>query len=148
MQRCPAVISLAAALMVDPGARGEEAPGLQPGEYEVTVRLELRHVAMATPKVVKICVTETGTRGLIVLSENNPLARCPASNISQESNTLTFEIICPGGNQGVGWARYTVAPQHFTGAIAMKMGGKNMTMTEHQVGRRVGNCSAANSSRS
>jgi hypothetical protein len=148
MQRCSAVISLAAALMVGSSAHGEEAPGLQPGEYEVTVRLELRHVAMAAPKVVKICVTETGTRGLIVLSENNPLPRCPPSNTRQEGDTLTFDIICPGVNQAVGSARYTIAPQHFTGVIAMKMGGKNMTMTEHQVGRRVGNCSAASSSHS
>jgi hypothetical protein len=97
---------------------------------------------MAAPKVATICVTETGTRDLIVLSENNPLARCPASNTRQEGDTLTFDIICLGGNQAVGSARYTVAPQHFTGVIAMKMGGKNMTMTEHQVGRRIGNCSA------
>ena len=142
MQRCPVAIALAAALLVGTSAHGEDAPGLQPGEYEVTVRLELRHVEMATPKVATICVTETGTRGLIVLSENNPLARCPSSNMHQDRDTLTFEIVCPGGNQAVGSARYTLAPQYFTGAIAMKMGGKNMTMTEHQAGRRIGNCSA------
>jgi hypothetical protein len=128
--------------MVGASAHGQEASGLQSGQYEVTVRLELRHVEMAAPKVATICVTETGTRGLIVLSENNPLARCPASSVRQEGDTLTFEIVCPGRNQAVGSARYTVAPRHFTGVIAMKMGGKNMTMTEHQVGRRIGNCGA------
>ena len=85
---------------------------------------------------------------LVVLSENNPLARCPASDIRQDGDTLTFEIICPGGNQAVGSARYTIAPQRFTGVIAMKMGGKNMTMTEYQVGGRIGNCSAVGPPRS
>ena len=143
MRRCPVAISLAAAVMAGAGARGEGVPGLQPGQYEVTARLELRHVGMAAPKVATICVTETGTRGLIVLSESNPLARCPASDIRQDGDTLTFEIICPGANQAVGSARYTVAPQHFTGVIAMKMGGKNMTMTEYQEGHRIGDCDAA-----
>jgi hypothetical protein len=142
MQRCLVAIFLAAALMLGASAYAEDAPGLQPGNYEVTIRLELRHVEMAAPKVATICVTETGTGGLIVLSENNPLARCPASNVRRNGDTLTFDIVCPGGNQAVGSARYTVAPQHFTGVIAMKMGGKNMTMTEYQVGRRIGNCVA------
>jgi hypothetical protein len=142
MRRCPVAISLAAAAMAGAGAHGEEAPGLLPGRYEVKVRLELRHVAMATPKVTTICVTETGNRGLVVLSENNPLARCPASDIRQDGDTLTFAIVCPGGNQAVGSARYTLAPQRFTGVIAMKMGGKNMTMTEYQEGHRVGDCNA------
>jgi hypothetical protein len=135
-------VAIALAVLVGGSAHGEDAPDLQPGEYEVAVRLELRHVQMAAPKVATICVTEAGTRGLIVLSENNPLARCPASNVRHDGDTLTFDVICPGGNQAVGSARYTVAPQHFTGVIAMKMGGKNMTMTEYQEGRRIGNCGA------
>jgi hypothetical protein len=147
MLRYPVAISLAASVMAGGSAHGEERPCLQPGEYEVTVRLQLRHVGMAAPKVARICVTETGTRGLIVLSENNPLARCPASDIRQDGDTLTFEIVCPGGNQAVGSARYTLAPQHFTGVIAMKMGGKNMTMTEYQEGHRIGDCSPAGAPR-
>jgi len=140
-------MTLAATLMVNASAHGEDTPRLQPGAYEVTVRLELRHVAMAAPTVATICVRETGTRGLMVLSENNPLARCPASDIRQDGDTLAFEIVCPGGNQAIGSARYTLAPQHFTGVIAMKMGGKNMTMTEYQDGRRIGPCEAAASPR-
>jgi hypothetical protein len=62
--------------------------------------------------------------------------------VRQDGDTLTFEITCLGRNEAVGLARYTVAPQRFSGVIAMKMGGKNMTMTEHQVGRRIGNCGA------
>jgi hypothetical protein len=133
---------MAAALLVGASAQGEDALGLQPGEYEVTVRLELRHVEMTALKVTTICVSgdNTGTRGLVALSENNPLARCPAPNVRQDGHTLTFDIICPGGNQGVGSARYTIARQRFTGVVAMKMGGKNMTMTERQTGHRVGDC--------
>jgi hypothetical protein len=143
MQRPRVAVVLAAAFAVGHGAHAEDTPVLQPGEYQVSVRLELRHVAMAAPKLATICVSETGSPGLMVLSDNNPLARCPAVNTHQDGDALTFEIICPGGNQAVASARYTIAPQSFTGVIAMKMGGKNMTMTEYQEGRRVGDCGGA-----
>lgn len=131
-------------------AWGGDATILQAGEYEVSVRLELPAIEdMGASKVASICVPERGadTYGLAVLSDNNPLARCPASNVRHVGDTLTFDIICPGGNQAVASARYTLGAQRFSGAIAMKMGGKNMTMTERQTGRRIGACAPASSPR-
>jgi len=122
------------------------APALEPGEYEVSVRLELPHVEdMGARKVTRICVTgsDGGTHGLVVLSDNNPLARCPASDVRESGGTLTFEIVCPGANAAVGSAKYALRAHDFDGVIAMKMGGKNMTMTERQSGRRAGTCEAA-----
>jgi hypothetical protein len=67
----------------------------------------------------------------------------PPSNIRQAGDTLTFDLVCEGHNQAIASAKYTLAAQRFDGAIAMKMGGKNMTMTERQSGHRVGACKAA-----
>lgn len=75
-----------------------------------------------------------------MLSENNPLARCPASNIKGSGDELTFDLICEGHNQAVAWAKFQLGPDRFSGAFDMKMGGKNMTMTERQTGRRIGTC--------
>ncbi len=119
------------------------AAALEPGEYEVSVRLELPHVEdLGTAKSTHICVTAGGsdTHGLKVLSDNNPLGRCAASGIREDSGTLLFDIICPGQNAAIGSARYAIREQDFDGAIDMKMGGKNMTMTERQRGRRTGAC--------
>lgn len=131
--------------MTIPGtlALGGDTLVLHAGEYEVDSRLELPHVEdMGFSKVANICVTQGdgGTHGLVVLSENNPLSRCPASNVRQDADTLSFDIVCPGHNQAIAWAKYTLGTERFSGAIAMKMGGKNMTMTERQTGRRVGDC--------
>jgi hypothetical protein len=105
------------------------------------MRLELPHLEdMGAAKTTAVCLTAEPPYGLVVLSDNNPLARCPISNIRQTGDTLTFDIICEGENQGVGSAIFTLGRNHFTGAITMKMGGKNMTMTERQTGRRVGEC--------
>lgn len=132
---------LCAGIALGPQARADDAILPAPGEYEVQMRLELPHIEdMVVSKTASICVTETGTHGLVVLSDNNPLSRCPASNIRQEGDTLTFDLVCEGHNQAIAWAKFRIGPDRFTGAFDMKMGGKNMTMSERQSGRRIGAC--------
>lgn len=117
--------------------------GLLPGRYVVKVRLELPNLPdMGADSETAICVDETlnGGGGLRVLSANNPLGTCPISDVRREADTLTFEIACGGSNAAVGSARYALEGDRFTARISMKMGGKNMTMTETQSGVRVGDC--------
>ena len=71
------------------------------------------------------------------------MATCPASNIRAEGNAFRFEVHCEGKNAAEGFATYTLGAETFEGTIVMKMGGKNMTMTETQKGKRVGDCGAA-----
>lgn len=130
------------ALLVTPtGALANQDSNLQSGEYEVQMRLELPHVEdMNVQRAAKVCITETGTHGIVVLSENNPLVRCPAENIKESAGELTFDLICEGHNQAVASAKFRLHRERFDGAFNMKMGGKNMTMTERQSGKRVGDC--------
>lgn len=125
-------------------AAADTIPHLRRGAYEVQMKLELPHVEdTGAQKSSTVCITDSGTRGIVVLSENNPLARCPASNIKQADDILTFDVICEGHNQAIASARFQLSQDRFTGAFDMKMGGKNMTMTERQTGHRVGDCDAA-----
>jgi hypothetical protein len=135
---------LAAALGAGAVAGAQETAPLQPGEYQVSIRLELPHIegkGLVTT-MASICVPpgDAGTQGLFVLSDLNPLRSCPASNVRRNGDTLTFDIACPASDAAVGSASYTIRAEHFDGTIAVKMGGKNMTMVERQSGRRVGNC--------
>lgn len=119
-------------------------PMLQPGAYEVEVRLELPNVVnWAAISTTTICLPHAGgTNGapFPVLSSNNPLADCPASNIQIAGATLRFDILCEGRDAARARAVYKLMPRTFEGRIAMVMGGKNMTMTEVQSGRRIGSC--------
>jgi hypothetical protein len=112
------------------------------GSYEVGVRLELPHLEeWAVKKRATICISDGHrTRGLTVLSDNNPLARCPASNVRWDGNSLTFDIVCEGRDAARASAKFRLMREEFRGRIAMVMGGKNMTMTETQIGRRIGTC--------
>jgi hypothetical protein len=119
------------------------APLLQDGAYEVRVRLELPNVVnYAATTAATICLPYADGHGapFPVLSSNNPLKHCPASNLRQDGATLRFDILCEG--RGAAWASavYKLMPDAFEGRIAMVMGAKNMTMTEVQTGRRIGSC--------
>lgn len=129
------------------GPASAEPMMLESGTYEVEVKLELPHLEdMTQTKRVQLCLSAapgTNNHGITVLSDNNPLAKCPVSNIRETGGELTFEIACEGKNAAKATARYVLAPEQFRGRITMQMGGKNMTMTEVQAGRRTGACEGA-----
>ena len=78
-----------------------------------------------------------------VVSANNPFAKCSATNLIVDGSKLEYDIVCPERGSVRGHAVYKVSSDAFTGRIAMVMGAKNMTMTEVQHARRVGQCSPA-----
>jgi hypothetical protein len=122
---------------------------LRGGTYEVTYRLEVPHVELFAMKFsTRICVLparEGLPVALPVLSQNNPLAKCPASAVRGAGDTLSFEIHCPGrmNEAARAVAHYKLKPGRFEGRIHMVMGGKNMTFVEVQTGHRVGTCGLA-----
>ena len=139
----PKLAAALSAMLLIPG--NAAAAGLEPGAYEVTFRLEVPPVERyATDATVRVCV-RAGTTSLPVLSANNPLRFCPAENVRVTGNRLGYDILCPGrrNDRSQAHAEFHLAAGGFTGRIAMVMGGKNMTFTEVQQGRRVGACAVA-----
>ncbi len=132
------------AVIVSPVVAHASDVPLEPGEYEVDVRLDLPHIEdMGAQRTARVCITDGETHGIVVLSENNPLARCPVSNVRQSADQLNFDIVCEGHNQAIARARFQLSSNRFSGTFDIKMGGKNMTMTERQTGRRIGACRQA-----
>lgn len=138
-----AIVLLVLAFSV-PACAEDEALPLSQGLYEVVVTLDLPHLdGMGASRTTKVCISPSGeppTHGLAVLSENNPLATCPASKGRLDASTYRFEVHCAGKNAAEGFATFDLYTDRFQGSIVMKMGGKNMTMSETQSGRRIGEC--------
>ena len=143
------MIRLLPIALLSAAASTAAADGLAPGAYDVAYQLEVPHVEQfAVSKTVKVCLARPPGAALLalpVLSQNNPLAHCPASNIRLEGGTLRFDILCPGrrNDRSEGHAVYDLVAGGFRGRIHMKMGGKNMTFVEAQWGRRTGACNLA-----
>ena len=118
------------------------------GSYELTARLELPHLERwGVDKTTLICLSNSRGPDEIpvpVVSANNPFAKCSATNLRADDSKLEYDIVCPERGSARGHAVYKVSSDAFTGRIAMVMGAKNMTMTEVQYARRVGECTLAN----
>ncbi|MEQ1881883.1 MAG: DUF3617 family protein [Burkholderiales bacterium] len=114
-----------------------------PGHYEVEVRISLPNVQdIVAPLTLNRCMTfedfESG-RMFAVLSDN-PLKLCERLDYEASDGTITFRIECPGPNRGSAVAVFKTHRSGYRGSIKMNLGGKNMTMTEIHIGRRIGNC--------
>jgi hypothetical protein len=116
----------------------------QTGSYEITARLELPHLERwAVDKTTIICLPPSVGDDRIpipIVSANNPFAKCSAANLMTKTPKLEYDIVCPGRGAAKGHAIYILSNDTFSGRVAVVLGAKNMTMTEVQQGRRIGNC--------
>jgi len=116
---------------------------LAPGLYAVEVRISLPNVQdVARPLLLEKCITaaelESG-HAFFVLSDN-PLKTCDLVDYEGGRTGAIYRIVCPGPNRGSAVGVFEFRESSYRGTIKMNMGGKNMTMSETQVGKRVGEC--------
>jgi hypothetical protein len=116
----------------------------QSGSYEITARLELPHLERwAVDKTTIICLPASLSDDKLpipIVSANNPFAKCSVANLMTQTPKLEYDIVCPERGAAKGHAIYILSDDTFSGRVAMVLGAKNMTMTEVQQGRRIGNC--------
>ena len=117
----------------------------QNGSYEITARLELPHLERwAVDKNSIICLSGVLSNDRLpipIISANNPFAKCGTANVTVEASKLEYDIVCPERGSAKGHAIYVLSGNKFSGRVAMVLGAKNMTMTEVQEARRIGECS-------
>ena len=133
---------LLACLLLICDARADEAT-LKPGFYEVIVTLEMPNVVTGIgPGTVHRCVTaaDLATGNAFGVLGENPIRSCPIADYSISANRALYRITCPGPNAPSAVGAFDLATTSYRGVITMNMGGKNMTMSERQRGRRIGAC--------
>jgi hypothetical protein len=119
-------------------ARADDGPA---GLYAITARLELPHVERwAVDRTRVMCLD--GRLPVPVIAGAG-LAGCAAARVRRDGERISYGVVCPGRDASRAEARYRLSPDGFRGRVAIVTGAKNMTMTEVQVGRRLGACAAA-----
>ena len=141
MRTLIALASVISALM----AAGADAatPLLTPGLYQIEVRISLPHVQdTAAPMVLTRCVRAADLESGLAFSvlSDNPLRSCDVLDYQATGDTAVYRIACPGPNRGSAVAVFDTTRTTYRGSIKMNMGGKNMTMSETQFGKRIGEC--------
>jgi hypothetical protein len=143
MHRLRALVAQASVVATAITSPSADALDLSPGLYRVEVRIILPNVQdAAAPTVLNRCVTladlESG-RAFFVVSDN-PLKSCELLDYQAAGNTAMYRIACPGPNRGSAVGSFEVTEAGYRGTITMNMGGKNMTMSEAQLAKRIGTC--------
>jgi hypothetical protein len=137
-------IVLGMAIQAQPTCADGRLP--QGGSYELTARLELPHLERwGVDKTTVICLPSLLNDDKLpipIVSANNPFTKCSVANLMTQAPRLEYDIVCPGRGAAKGHAIYLLSDDTFSGRVAMVLGAKNMTMTEVQQGRRIGNCNA------
>lgn len=134
-----------ASVVVASIAAGSDAaePLMAPGLYQIEVRISLPNLQdTAAPIVLTRCVHPADLKSgqaFFILSDN-PLKNCDLMDYQTTSDTAIYRIACAGPNRGSAVAVFDTTSTAYRGTIKMNMGGKNMTMSETQVGRRIGDC--------
>jgi hypothetical protein len=122
---------------------GAADSSLIPGLYQVEVRISLPNVQdVAAPLVMTRCLSVEDLRtgqAFFILSDN-PLKTCELADYQSTAGTAIYRVACAGPNRGSAVAVFDTKAASYRGTIRMNMGGKNMTMSETQVGKRIGDC--------
>ena len=116
---------------------------LIPGLYQIEVRIALPNVQdVAAPMVLNRCVSAGDLKSgqAFFVRSDNPLRNCDLLDYQITGSTASYRIACLGPNRGRAVAVFETTATAYRGSIKMNMGGKNMTMSETQIGKRIGNC--------
>lgn len=129
-------ISVAAVLVQGYAFAG---PSLEPGAYRIDVHLEIPNVETGDYDFThEMCITPETTARLGPLGPG-PLATCPRT-VRPTSSGIQISVRCEGPNTAYAIGDYRPTNSGFRGTVHLNMGGKNMTLVEHQRGTRLGAC--------
>lgn len=114
-----------------------------PGMYEIVVTLELPNVLRAgEPVTVTECLwaTDIWNATAFRVRSENPIRPCQIRGVRLDQDALSYRVACEQPNSPFADGLFVRTTAGFQGAIAINMGGKNMTLVERHSGRRLGEC--------
>jgi hypothetical protein len=131
-QRCGATPSAAAASIP-----------VNPGLYDVTVETILPHLEenlrYATTRRTE-CLGALDTTTLFPLLRHEAFTGCALTGGRMLAGQLDYELTCRNPQAATGIARVTVERDAMRAVLEIKMGGKNMTLSQRVGAKRVGAC--------
>lgn len=118
---------------------------LNPGLYDVTTETLLPHLEenlrYATTHA-RQCLDTQDVAALFPLLRHQAFAGCELSQGVADGPAISFPLACRNPEAASGVARLTLEPDRLIGVLEIKMGGKNMTLSQRVTGPRLGPCTA------
>jgi hypothetical protein len=119
---------------------------LNPGTYELTVETLLPHLEenlrYATTHQQYCLGTQEATT-LFPILRHLAFTGCVLSGGQSVEDRLEYSLECSNAEAASGTAHLSVSPTGVNGVLEIKMGGKNMTLSQRIIGPRLGACESA-----
>jgi hypothetical protein len=137
--------ALAIALVGTCCALGEDHVNLQPGNWQVTMAMEMEGVAAVgamPPTVLNHCIKPEDVKDPKTIAEGNQSKdrHCQVSDVKVENGKVSYGFTCDRGTTGQSEITYSGTSYEGTIVMTVAAGAKPMKLTQHVKGKRLGDC--------
>jgi hypothetical protein len=115
-----------------------------PGEYDLTTQTVLPHLEEALRYArtrTRQCLREPDATIIFPLLQHRAFSGCSLVPSTEANDGLRFTLQCTNPEAASGSAVFEVGASYVSAVLELKMGGKNMTLSQRLYGPRVGPCS-------
>jgi len=112
------------------------------GEYDLTTQTVLPHLEEAlryTTTHARQCLRAPDATAIFPLLQHPSFAGCSLVPITHDA--LHFTLQCANRAAATGSAVFEFDARHVSAMLEIRMGGKNMTLSQRLYGTRIGSCS-------
>lgn len=134
---------LAALTLAASGAARVAVPS---GEYELTTETVLPHLEEALRYATtqgRRCFAEPDADSIFPLLRHQAFTGCHLAAPADGTAALRFQLQCANPQAATGSALVELEAGRLAAVLEIKMGGKNMTLSQRVHGRRIGPCAQA-----
>jgi hypothetical protein len=147
MTRQPALATGLSVLIFSVLARSSAgaAATMPPQLYEIVTETAMPHLEenlrYATTREQR-CLEQNVLWSAFPVLRYAALKDCRLDHESRREDTVSYELVCEGGHGTTGHATWQLGPTQSTGTLSVRLGGKNMTLSQRVTARALGACSA------
>lgn len=117
---------------------------VSPGEYDLTTQTVLPHLEEALRSATtptRQCLREPDATSIFPILQHPAFSGCNLVPSTKAYDGLCFTLQCTNPEAASGSAVFEVGASYVSAVLELKMGGKNMTLSQRLYGPRVGPCS-------
>jgi hypothetical protein len=118
---------------------------LSPQLYEIITETTLPHLEenlrYATTREQR-CLERSALESAFPILDSAALKDCTLEQHSRQEDAVSYTLVCKGGHGTTGRATWQLTRAHSTGVLNVKLGGKNMTLSQRVTAKALGACAA------
>jgi Protein of unknown function (DUF3617) len=142
-RRLAAAIAAFAPGLVCAAQTSADQLAVTPGLYDITAQTLLPHLEdnLRDAKTrAQQCLGTPSATSLFPLLRHEAFAGCTLTQGRTQDDEQVFTLVCANPQAAGGQARFRVGAASLEGVLELKMGGKNMTLSQRIRGPRIGAC--------